>query len=438
MDLSALYKEFLLSDGISIDTRSLKQNQLFFALPGEKVNGNQFAIKAIENGARLSIVSDLDLIAQNSQCVYFEDTLNALQELAKIHRKTIHIPIIGITGSVAKTTTKELISCVLSARYNTYATFGNLNNQIGVPLSILGIPKATEIAVIEMGANHIGEIAELCNIAMPDYGLITRIGHAHLEGFGSLEGVIVAKSDLYRYIRDNGGIAFINDQDPILRALSKGFVMNKIFIHEGLESTIIKSDPELEIEVKYKGTSVCFKTHIPGLYNLENIVASISVGLFFKVELDKIANAITSYFPKANRSEWIVLGTNDILMDAYNANPTSMKEAIKSFAAYKTHKKKILLLGEMKEMGDDLNWAHNEVLEMVREYKSAWHAVCLVGHGFIEVNKGKDFIEFENVFQAKDWFDNANFEQSAILVKGSRSMTMEKIIGNTRSDSAHE
>lgn len=438
MDISALYQEFLQSEGISIDTRTLRPNQLFFALPGEKVNGNEFALKAIEKGARLAIVSDQNLTSQNSRCVYFKDTLITLQELAKTHRKSIRVPVIAITGSVAKTTTKELIACVLSERYSTFATIGNLNNQIGVPLSILGIKADTQIAVIEMGANHIGEIAELCLIAMPDYGLITRIGHAHLEGFGSLEGIIVAKSDLYRYLRDHGGTAFINDHDPVLRSLSKGFDMNKCFIHRDLKSEVIKSDPGLELKINYQNTITHIKTHIPGLYNLENIEAAIAVGVYFKVDWDKIVKAITAYLPKANRSEWITQGTNEILMDAYNANPTSMIEAIKSFAVYKTQKKKILVLGEMKEMGDDRAWAHNKVLEVVREHNSAWQTVCLVGLGFVDLNNGNEFFQFENVLQAKEWFDKSNFKHSAILVKGSRSMTMEKIINQTSYDSTHE
>lgn len=438
MDISTLYTEFLSSTGVSIDSRTIKENQIFFALPGEQVDGNNFAIKAIENGARLAIVSNTDLLTKNSKCVCFDDTLLTLQELAKLHRSTLQIPIIGITGSVAKTTTKDLIASVLKTKYKTFSTIGNLNNHIGVPLSILSITKEIEIAVIEMGANHIGEIDQLCHIAQPNHGIITRIGYAHLEGFGSLEGVIVAKSDLYRYLRDHNGVAFINDQDPILLALASGFEMNKIFIHQKLKSEIIKADPTLEIIINYLDKSAQIKTNIPGLYNLENIEAAVVIGDFFKVEWDQAMAAITEYKPKANRSEWIKIGNNDLLLDAYNANPTSMKEAIKSFAEFKTDKKKILILGEMKEMGESRVWAHKEILDTIKSFTQYWFKVCLVGPTFIEINSQKDFLVFEDVFQAKKWYQESNFEKVTILIKGSRSMSMEKIISiGATSDSAH-
>lgn len=437
MELSTLYSEFLSSDGISIDTRSIRDNQIFFALPGERVDGNLFAHRAIEKGARLAVVSDQELANKNPKCIFFRDTLLVLQELAKWHRKTLDIPVIGITGSVAKTTTKELVNCVLESRYKTFATAGNLNNHIGVPLSILSINKSIEIAVIEMGANHIGEIRDLCTISMPNHGLITRIGHAHLEGFGGIEGVIVAKSDLYRYLRDHNGTAFINNNDPILQSLAKGFDMNKIFIHGELHSIVTKADPVLEISLSYHDKKAVLKTNIPGLYNLENIEAAIMIGIFFKIEWEEIINAIAGYKPKANRSEWIKMDTNDILLDAYNANPTSMSEAIKSFAEFNTPKKKVLILGEMKEMGDARIWAHNEIIEIIKKYSEKWFNVCLVGSSFKEVNNGSEFMVFENVSQAKEWFDKSNIEHAAILIKGSRSMAMEKILNTTIFGSEH-
>ena len=248
----------------------------------------------------------------------------------------------------------------------------------------------------------------------------------------------MAKSDLYRYLRDHNGTAFINDHDPILQSLAKGFEMNKIFIHEQIQTIVTKADPVLEISLSHQDKTAVLKTHIPGIYNLENIEAAIMIGIFFEIEWEEIIKAIAAYKPKANRSEWIKMDTNDILLDAYNANPTSMKEAIKSFAEFKTSKKKVLILGEMKEMGEARIWAHNEIIELIKKYSEKWFNVCLVGSSFKEVNKGTEFIVFENVYQAKEWYDKLNIEQAAILIKGSRSMTMEKILNSTIFDSGHE
>ncbi|MEP7266044.1 MAG: UDP-N-acetylmuramoyl-tripeptide--D-alanyl-D-alanine ligase [Saprospiraceae bacterium] len=437
MDIQDLYIEFCKSDGIAIDSRKLKHNQIFFALRGENVDGNQYAIKAIESGARLVVVSDLNIAKLHNKCVYFPDSLVALQQLAGIRRGLLTIPIIGITGSVGKTTTRELISTILKTTYKTYSTEGNYNNHIGVPLSILSINDDVEIAVIEMGANHIGEIAELCEIARPTHGIITRIGQAHLEGFGSLEGVIIAKSDLFRYIRDHQGIAFVNDSDSILFSISKGFDMTKIFIHQEIEVVQVTANPFIHTNLKVNSQWVELTTRIPGKYNLENIIAAMVIGEFFKISSDAQKKAIESYRPHSNRSQIIYHDSNEFLLDAYNANPLSTTEAIKSFSEYDTSKKKILLLGEMNELGEARLKAHQRIVELISELKSNWEQVILVGPTFNELKYENRFLYFENVALLKSWFQNQSFTDTAFLLKASRSVQLEQLISKINPDSKH-
>lgn len=435
MDILDLYLEYLKSDGISTDTRTIKPNQLFFALKGEKIDGNEFAIQAIASGARCAVVSDKSLSLKNPKCIFFRDTLFALQELAICHRKKLTIPILGITGSVAKTTSKELISAILASRFNVFATKGNLNNHIGVPLSILSIDQKVDIAVIEMGANHIGEIWNLCKIAQPTHGLITRIGRAHLEGFGSQEGIIIAKSDLYRYLRDHSGLAFINDADPILMNIQKGFEMRKVYVHDQIQYTLVSADPFIHIDVKINDTVQQIKTSFTGKYNVENLIAAISIGHYFNIPLDKIKKSLESYVPKSNRSELLKMGTTEYILDAYNANPTSMAEAIKSLVDYKTDKNKMLALGEMKEMGDSSLEVHQEIIDLISTHKNTFTHIILVGSVFSKINTQK--IEaniFENIQQAKEWFNSVPKENSVVLLKGSRSMTMEKLLDGIKTD----
>jgi UDP-N-acetylmuramoyl-tripeptide--D-alanyl-D-alanine ligase len=435
MDLDQLYLEFLQSDGVSIDSRILKPNQLFFALPGSQVNGNAFALAALKAGARLAIVEDPALAGANDRCIYASSSLGLLQALAKHHREQFKIPVIGITGSVGKTTTKELIASILSTRYHTVATQGNLNNHIGVPLTILNINKNTELAIIEMGANHIGEIAELCEICQPTHGLITRIGKAHLEGFGSLEGVIIAKSDLYRYLRDHAGMVFVQDSDDLVLAVSKGFEMNKIFVQQMVKGSILQSDPFLQLEVVVSGESFLIQTKLPGQYNFDNIMMGIAVGIYFEVPFSLIRKAIESYALSSNRSQHIYSGTNEFILDAYNANPLSMAEAIKSFQSWNTNKKKILVLGEMKELGDSRLAEHQKILELIDEYP--WDKICLVGPSFPEAGADQDYIFFNDVDALKTWYLKQDFKDTAFLIKASRSMALEKMIDHINPGSGH-
>lgn len=435
MDLDRLYLEFLQSDGVCIDSRALKPNQIFFALPGNHVNGNEYAIDALNSGARLAIVEDLKLTEENKRCVYAASSLQLLQQLATHHRNQFEIPVIGITGSVGKTTTKELIASILSTRYRIIATQGNLNNHIGVPLTVLNIKKNTELAIIEMGANHIGEIAELCAISRPTHGLITRIGKAHLEGFGSLEGVIIAKSDLYRFLRDHTGTAFIQDSDELVLAVSKGFEMHKVFVQQHVKGSILESDPFLRIEVRTSGESFLIDTRLPGKYNFDNIIMGIAVGIYFEVPPDQIRQAIESYTLSSNRSQHIYYQTNEFILDAYNANPLSMAEAIKSFHSWKTNKKKILVLGEMKELGDSRLSEHQKVIDLIDQY--AWGDVCLVGPSFLETGRNRGYLFFNDVNALKSWYLNLEFTDTAFLIKASRSMTLEKMIDHINPGSGH-
>lgn len=435
MDIIELYQEFLLSDGICIDSRKLKHNQIFIALPGSKVNGHEYALAAILSGARLALVEDKQLTTLDKRCIYTHSTIIILQSLAKHHRAQLKIPIIGITGSVGKTTTKELVSKVLASKYNVTSTQGNLNNHIGVPLSILSINEKTEMAMIEMGANHIGEIAELCDIAQPTHGLITRIGKAHLEGFGNLDGVIKAKSELYQYLTDHQGTAFVNDEDELLMQVIAAFEMNKICIHQKIKGTILSSDPFLRLNIEIEGKSLLLNMNLPGKYNFDNILMAIAVGHYFNIDPDKIKSSLESYIQGANRSQHIHHSTNEYILDAYNANPLSMSEAIKSFQAWNTNKKKILILGEMKELGESREPEHQKIIDLINQFH--WDRICLVGPSFNALGKDKDHLYFNDVQALKLWYNNNTFNDTVFLIKGSRSLTLEKMMDHLIPDSAH-
>ncbi|MEP7321024.1 MAG: UDP-N-acetylmuramoyl-tripeptide--D-alanyl-D-alanine ligase [Saprospiraceae bacterium] len=435
MDIDKLYQEYLLSDGICIDSRIIKSNQIFFALPGSRVNGNAYAIQALDAGARLAIVEDKELVNNEPKCRYTDSSLLLLQALAKEHRSHLNIPVIGITGSVGKTTTKELITNLLSSAFKVIATEGNLNNHLGVPMTVLSIKKDTEIAIIEMGANHIGEIAELCDICQPNHGIITKIGKAHLEGFGSLEGVIIAKSDLYRYIRDHSGVAFINDQDELLMAVSKGFEMNKIFVRDILRSSLVSSDPFLHLNIELHGKSLDVHTRLPGMYNYENVCLALSVGVYFKIDVDKLIALLADFKQMSNRSQHLNHLSNEYILDAYNANPVSMAAAIQSFHSWNTTKKKILVLGEMKELGDARLKEHQKIIDLVNAY--SWHSICLVGPSFSEIGTDKDHLYFRDVTELKSWYDGQVFSDTAFLIKASRGMTLEKMMSGFTPDSTH-
>ena len=425
MNTPELYDVYRKYPSIQTDTRKLKKNDIFFALKGPNFNGNEFAQQAIDDGAAYAVI-DENKFEIPGKTFLVEDVLVALQELAKHHRNHLTIPFIAITGSNGKTTTKELIHAVLSTTFQTYTTEGNLNNHIGVPLTILKIKGDAEMAVIEMGANHIGEIASYCRIALPTYGLITNCGKAHLEGFGSEEGVRKAKGELFDHLRTlTHGYAFVMWDYDYLREMSKGISGIIKYGTKG-DAHVIgvakKSDPFLEVEMVQGLDEKNIKTQLVGEYNLPNVLAAVTVGKFFKVPEGKVRSAIEHYMPSNSRSQLVQKGSNKIIMDAYNANPTSMRLAIENFS--KMPGDRILILGSMAELGNESQKEHTLLVDQIKNYD--WKAVALVGTEFEKINH--PFLQFKNSVQVKDWFSQQKFENAAILVKGSRSMQMEKAL----------
>ncbi len=419
-----LYRIYLEHRSVQTDTRKLKKGDLFFALRGPQFNGNKFASEAIERGAAFAIIDD-PAFAIEGKTILVNDALAALQRLATEHRKKFRIPFIAITGSNGKTTTKELIHAVLSSTYMTYTTVGNLNNHIGVPLTILGIRENAEIAVIEMGANHLHEIESYCTIAMPTCGLITNCGKAHLEGFGSEEGVRKGKGELFDYLRAHGGTAFIMQDYDYLREMSKG--IREVITYGTRDADITGSagseKPFLHVNIQ-KGMAVhTVTTKLVGGYNLPNVLAAVAVGKYFQVPDERAVSAIGNYVPANSRSQWLEKGTNTYILDAYNANPSSMKPAIENFAEGDTENK-VLLLGAMAELGDRSLAEHEEIIRLINKYN--WKKVILVGGEFLHIDH--PYLQFENAEQAGDWIRKANFENTAFLIKGSRSIGMEKIL----------
>jgi UDP-N-acetylmuramoyl-tripeptide--D-alanyl-D-alanine ligase len=421
MNIEDIYQVFIKYPSIQTDTRKLQKDDLFFALKGPNFNGNLFSRQALDQGAAY-VVADEDLLFDDDRIIYVDDALETLQQLAKFHRQQFNIPFIAITGSNGKTTTKELAHEVLSSQFKTYTTKGNLNNHIGVPITILKVKTDAQIAVIEMGANHLKEIEGYCQYAQPTHGLITNIGKAHLEGFGGAENVKKGKGELFEYIKQQNGTAFVNTDDDAVLELSRNL---KDVIYYGSEranstGTILKKDPFLEVSVRNEDS---IQTNLVGAYNLPNVLAAVCIGQYFKIDFEKIKKAIENYSPSNSRSQLMKIKNNTIILDAYNANPGSMAAAIENFAAMKGDKK-ILLLGDMKELGNDSQKEHEAIISLIDKY--TWHNVVLVGKSFSENNH--DYISFENSMQARDWFQKENIENAQILIKGSRSMQMEKVI----------
>ncbi|MEI6822543.1 MAG: UDP-N-acetylmuramoyl-tripeptide--D-alanyl-D-alanine ligase [Bacteroidota bacterium] len=425
MLIKELYQIFLKHPQVSTDTRKIIKDSIYFAIKGKNFDGNLFASSALENGAAFAVIDNEKYYIDNGKYILVKDTLATLQQLALNHRQNLNILIIGITGTNGKTTTKELINVVLSEKYNTLATIGNLNNHIGVPLTILGITKDTEIAIIEMGANHVGEIGELCKISQPDYGIITNIGKAHLEGFGSFEGVIKAKNDLYIHIKDKKGKIFINSNNELLMNLSKD--IDKITY--GTSDTdfccgeIISANPNVEISYRYNDLDFNFKTNLVGSYNFENIMAAICVGIYFNVDHHLLKKALETYVPTNNRSQVVKTEHNTLILDAYNANPTSMEQAISNFAKMDTNNK-VLIIGDMLELGSYSLDEHQSILNLIE--KDNFQNVILVGKDFKTVNK--NFLSFTTSDEAREWLKNNPIINSTILIKGSRGIKLEKII----------
>jgi UDP-N-acetylmuramoyl-tripeptide--D-alanyl-D-alanine ligase len=432
MTTDSLYEIFVKHPQVSTDTRAVKKDSIFFALRGETFDGNKFAKEALEKGAAFAVIDDASF-KTDERYIVVDNALFALQRLASFHRKQFDIPVIGITGSNGKTTTKELTHAVLSKKFSAYATKGNLNNHIGVPLSLLEINEKTEIAVIEMGANHVGEIAALCQVANPDFGLITNVGKAHLEGFGGFEGVKKGKGELYDFIAEKDGTIFINaDNFDLVSMAENAGVKSKILYGTKQEydcrGRVTEEFPALKISWKAKLNSKenSIQTHLTGSYNLENILAAVCIGNYFGVEAGKINSAIEEYLPSNNRSQVVTKGSNTIILDCYNANPTSMTAALVNFSGMKA-KKKVAILGDMLELGNESETLHRTVIEQVSGL--ALDEIILIGKEFASALKREkiDCRSFVTTDEAKEYLSAHKFQEAAILVKGSRGSRLEKL-----------
>jgi len=431
MTITALYNIFLDHPTVCTDTRKIEPSCLFFGLKGANFDGNKFALKAIEQGAAYAVIDDETILPQE-RLILVSDVLATLQALANHHRKQFEIPVIGITGTNGKTTTKELISTVLASHYPTHFTKGNFNNHIGVPLTLLSMPANTEVAIIEMGANHVGEIDFLCQIAAPTHGLITNVGEAHLEGFGSFEGVKKAKGELYNYLEKNRGLAFINKNEDYLQEMA-GTNLYRVFYTQSIEPNLkvpifetkmAAANPFIEVAYLSKeGASQSIKSQLIGLYNFNNIMTAITLGRYFKVPCEKIKQAIESYTPTNNRSQIIKKETNKFLLDAYNANVTSMAKALESFASY-ADVNKIAIVGDMLELGTYSKEAHKKIIQLAQNLGIE---IWTVGQEFGQL-KSKGVKQFENTETLKEWFWEQPFENTFFLLKGSRGIGLERLL----------
>lgn len=422
MTISSLYKHFLECSSICTDSRKITKNCMFFALKGDNFNGNAYAKSALDNGAKYCVIDEKQY-AENDRYILVKDTLKTLQELATFHRKTLNLPIIALTGSNGKTTTKELINSVLSTQYKTSSTKGNLNNHIGVPLTLLEMTKDTEIGIVEMGANHAKEIAFLCNIAFPDYGVITNFGKAHLEGFGSVEGVIKAKSELYDYLKTHHKLIFVNQNDEI--QLKQIGTYESIYtfgkeISKGPNPILKSSQPF--VTLNYEENTI--NSQLTGEYNFNNISIAIAFGVFFKIKPENIKMAIEHYIPTNNRSQFIAKGSNTILMDAYNANPTSMKAALLNFEKL-NNKIKIAILGDMFELGKDAEKEHQYIADLCSTL--LLDKVILVGENFFKTTLVSTKVMAYRTFEDfKNNVNLSNIQNTTFLIKGSRGMSLER------------
>lgn len=424
MTIEELYGIYLAHPTVETDTRKIKKDSLFFALKGPNFNGNNYVKQAFDAGAAFCICDEQTAI-DNTRIVYVNDVLDTLQKLAKYHRSQFYIPFIAITGSNGKTTTKELIHEVLSTTFKCYTTKGNLNNHIGIPITILSVKKDAEIAVIEMGANHQKEIEGYCLYTMPTHGLITNCGKAHLEGFGGVEGIKKGKGELYDYISKTEGTIFINNDYEYLQQMSVD-INNKIS-YGTLDATCVGEAKQgghfLEVEIKNGAEINIIKTQLAGNYNLPNVMSAVCIGKYFKVADENIKSALEAYTPTNSRSQIIQKETNTILLDAYNANPSSMKVAIENFAQMKGDNK-IVILGGMMELGEESLKEHASLIEMLSSY--SWKQVVVAGKDF--VNLPAAFLKFNNASEIAAWYKEQQFTNATILIKGSRSMAMEKVL----------
>ena len=414
MEIKDLYNIFLQSAGVCTDTRTLKKNQLFFALKGENFDGNRFALQALEKGASYAVAGE-DLEADDPRLIKVPDTLETLKELAAYHRRQLRIPVIGLTGTNGKTTTKELIRTALGAAYRVSATEGNLNNEIGVPLTVLKIGPRAQIAIVEMGASHPEDLKPLLAVAQPNLGLITNVGKAHLLGFGSFEGVKHAKGLLYDYLKEHDGVVFANADDPVLQEMLAERGLEAIgYSKEGVK---IKANPFLELGFE----DAVLKTQLVGAYNAANVLAALKLAWFFDVAREDALQAIASYIPSNNRSQLVKTKKNTLIVDAYNANPSSMAVALDNLSLMKG--RKVAMLGDMRELGADAAVEHTRIVERLEGVEA-----YLVGEEFAKAAKGKPYKTFATSEELAKYLVENPLEGCVVLLKGSHSIQMEKAI----------
>lgn len=424
MSIQDLHSLFLTCDSVSIDTRKINPNSLFVAIKGERFDANTFAKEALEKGASYVVIDNESYYIDN-RTILVNDSLNALQELAQFHRNYLKLPIIALTGSNGKTTTKELINVVLSKKFDTKATLGNLNNHIGVPLTLLSFTTATQIGIVEMGANHQKEIEFLCKIAQPDYGYITNFGKAHLEGFGGVEGVIKGKSEMYAYLASNNKKVFVNLDDAI--QVEKTQSIERItFSQRDTAATVYITQVEANPLVKIRFNQTEVFSHLIGLYNSNNINAAITIGKYFNISDEVIKQAIESYIPENNRSQLITKGSNEIILDAYNANPSSMKVALENFIQL-DKPNKMIVIGDMFELGDESLSEHKAI---VNQLQNSTQIDChFVGKDFFanQVEK-RNFHFYESFESFSNHLKQTSVSNQMILIKGSRGMALERTL----------
>lgn len=423
MSIIDLYDLFIHNPQITTDSRNCPKGSIFFALKGDKFDGNQYAGKALASGCVYAVIDNPDYYI-GERTILVDNVLKTLQQLAHHHRKVLGLPIIGITGTNGKTTTKELLAAVLSTKFNLLYTEGNFNNHIGVPLTLLRLTHDHEMAVIEMGASHPGDIKELVDIVHPNYGIITNVGRAHLEGFGSFEGVIRTKGELYDYIRRSKGKIFIKKENEYLQSIAKG--IEQITYGNGDDAfasgQVVSCDPFLVFNWKQQGKLHTVETHMIGSYNLDNVLAAVAVGCFFKIPAERISRAIAAYEPTNNRSQFKKTENNELIIDAYNANPSSMKVALDNFITMPVQPKAIIL-GDMRELGPTSDELHAEVVEQIK--KGQFDKVFLCGEHFSKV--GKEFSPFATTEAMVEELRKQPLKGYHILIKGSHSMGLEKL-----------
>lgn len=426
MKIEEIYGLFTTSTGVTTDTRNITEGSLFFALKGDKFNANTFAAEALEKGAAYSVV-DEEEFAVNDRIVLVENVLETLQQLANYHRRQFDIPIIGLTGSNGKTTNKELLTRVLSKKYKVHATKGNLNNHIGVPLTLLSMANDTQIAVVEMGANHQKEIELLCGIAEPTHGFVTNLGKAHLEGFGGEEGIRKGKGELFDFLKKSGGIVFVNKTDEKVVSLVKERQILPVVYYGHDENALELFSESPIIEFFAPESKQRYTTHIGGKYNFDNMQTAFNIGLYFNISEAAACQAIADYNPDNNRSQTVKVGSNSFLMDAYNANPSSMEASVKSFGNLKTEKQKVVVLGDMFELGDYAAKEHAALGKLVS--KQNFDYVVLFGENMqYALQHLPKAYYFTDKFSMHNWLMDMKFENTYFLVKGSRSVGLESVL----------